>query len=119
MIVWVEGETHDAELLTADTFQRIKLVDFVQRSVKEMFLGFSCTHHEGWVGHVGINLLDDEVFGALALVLVGTLAHHFVLPFLFTFQVFLVTLTDILHDEIDRFLHAALSCSCAGKQHAG
>ena len=84
-----------------------------------MFLGFSCTHHEGRVGHVGINLLNDEVFGTLTLVLVGTLAHHFVLPFLLTFQVFLVTLTDILHDEVDRFLHAALSCTRAGKQDAG
>ena len=84
-----------------------------------MSFSFSGTHHEGRVGHVGINLLYDEVFGALAFVLVGALAHHFVLPFLLTFQVFRISFADILHDEIDGFLHAALSCSRTGKQHAG
>ena len=81
-----------------------------------MFLGFSSTHHEGWVGHIGINLLYNQILRAFALILVGTLTHHFILPFLLTLQVFLVALTDILHDEIDRFLYATFTCACACKQ---
>ena len=81
-----------------------------------MFLGFSGTHHEGWVGHIRINLLDNQIFRALALILVGTLAHHFILPFLLTLQVFCISFTDILHDEIDRFLYATFTCASACKQ---
>ena len=60
------------EMLKTATFECIKLVDFVQRSIKEMFLGFRGTHHEGRVGHIGINLLDNQIFRAFALILVGT-----------------------------------------------
>ena len=64
-----------------------------------------------------INLLDNQVFSAFALILIGTLAHHFILPFLLTLQVFGISFTDILHNEIDRFLYTTFTCTCACKQH--
>ena len=97
-IARIKGETHDDKLLPALTFERIKLVHLVERSIEEMLLCFGGTHHEGWVCHIGVYLLYDKVFRTLTLVLVGTFASHFFLPFLLTFQVVLVTLTDILHN---------------------
>ena len=64
-----------------------------------------------------INLLDNQIFRAFALILIGTLAHHFILPFLLTLQVFGISFTDILHNEIDRFLYTTFTCTCACKQH--
>ena len=34
------------------------------------------SHHESRVRHIRINLLDNQVFRSLALILVGTLAQH-------------------------------------------
>ena len=81
-----------------------------------MFLGFSGTHHEGRIGHIGINLLNNQIFRAFALILVGTLSHHLLFPFLLTLQVFGISFTDILHDEIDRFLYTTFTSTSACKQ---
>ena len=58
----------------------------------------------------------NEIIGSFALILVGTLAHHLLLPFLLTLQVFLVTLTDILHDHRNRHLHTTFTCACTCKE---
>ena len=81
-----------------------------------MFLGFSGTHHEGRIGHIGINLLDNQILRTFALILIGTLTHHLLFPFLLTLQVFGISFTDVLHDEIDRFLHTTFTCTGACKQ---
>ena len=110
-ITWVEGETHDAEVLVADAFQGVKLLYLVERGIEKVPLCLGGTHHESRIGHVGINGLDNQIFGTLALILVGALAHQFILPLLFTLQVFHITLTDILHNHRNRHLHAALTCA--------
>ncbi len=109
-------QTHDAELLTSATLERIKLVELIERSIEEMFLCFSRSHHESRVRHICINLLDNQVFRSLALILVGTLAQHLILPRLFALQVFSIPQPDILHNEIDRPVHAALTRSGTRKQ---
>ena len=81
-----------------------------------MFLRFSRSHHESRVRHIRINLLDNQVFRSLALILVGTLAQHLILPRLFALQVFCIPLPDIFHNEIDGPVHAALTRSSARKQ---
>ena len=116
LITWIKGEAHDTEMLVADTFQGIKLVNLVERSIEEVAFGFCRTHHEGRVGHIRIYLLYNEIIRSLALILVGTLAHHFLLPLLLTLQVFLVTLTDILHDHRNRHLHTTFTCACTCKE---
>ena len=98
-------------MLVADAFQGIKLINLVERSIEKMPLRLGGTHHESRIGHVGINGLNNQIFGTLALILVGTLAHQLILPLLFTLQVFHVTLTDILHNQRNRHLHAAFTCT--------
>ena len=109
-------QTHDTELLISATLERIKLVELIERSIEEMFLRFGRSHHESRVRHIRINLLDNQVFRSLALILVGTLAQHLILPRLFALQVFSIPQPDILHNEIDRPVHAALTRSGTRKQ---
>ena len=44
------------------SLEGIELVYLVERCIEEMFLSLSRAHNEGRVGHIGINLLYDEVF---------------------------------------------------------
>ena len=99
-------------MLISNTPQGIKLIYFVKRSIEEVLFSLCCTHHESRISHVGINLLNNEIVWTLALILVGTLAHHLFLPLLFTLQVFHVALTDILHNHRNRHLHAAFTSTC-------
>ena len=83
-----------------------------------MFLCLSRAHDECRVGHIGVYLLDDEVFRALALILVGALACHLVFPFLLPFQVLPVALSDVLHNHVDGHLHTVLTCTRTRQQTA-
>ncbi len=109
-------QTHDTELLASGTLEGIKLVELIERSIEEMFLRFGRSHYESRVCHIRINLLDNQVFRSLALILVGTLAQHLILPRLLALQVFSIPLPDILHNEIDGPVHAALTRSGTRKQ---
>lgn len=83
-----------------------------------MFLSLSRAHNEGRVGHIGVNLLYDEVFRALALILVSALACHLFFPFLLPLQVLTVALSDVLHNHVDRHLHTVLACARTRQQTA-
>ena len=96
----------------------IELVYLVERCIEEMFLSLSRAHDERRVGHIGVYLLDDEVFRALALILVGALACHLLFPFLLPVQVLTVSLSDVLHNHVDRHLHTVLTCARARQQTA-
>ena len=74
-VAGVKGKTHDLELLTASAgaTQCVKLVYLIHLRIEEMPVSLRHTHHEGRVGHVGVNLLDNQSLGTLPLVLVGTL----------------------------------------------
>ena len=76
-----------------------------------MLLRLGGTHHEGRVGHIGVYLLDHEVFRSLTLILVSTFSCHLILPLLLSFQVILVSFSDVFHNQVDRHLHAVLSCA--------
>ena len=118
MVARIKGKAHDLELLVALPLEGVELVYLVERRIEEMLLSLSRTHHEGRVGHIGVYLLDDEVFRTLALILVGTLACHLLFPFLFPFQVLTVALSDVLHNHVDGHLHTVLACARARQQTA-
>ena len=83
-----------------------------------MLLSLSRAHHECRIGHIGVYLLDDEVFRTLALILVGALACHLLLPFLLPVQILTVALSDVLHNHVDRHLHTVLACARTRQQTA-
>ena len=115
-VEWVKGEAHDAELLVAATPESIKLVQLVKRSIKETPLRLSGSHHECRTGHISINLLYNEIIRSFALILVGTLARHLLLPFLLTFQILRIPLSDILHDIPNRLIHRRFTCARTSQQ---
>ena len=81
-IAGVEGEAHNLEvgLRAGRGLERIKLVYLIHLCVKKSALCIGQSLYEGGVRHIGINLLDDQSFGSVALVLVGSLRLHFLLP---------------------------------------
>ena len=115
-VEWIKGEAHDAELLVTATPECIKLVQLVKRSIEETPLRLCGSHHECRTGHISINLLYNEIIRSFALILVGTLARHFLLPFLLTFQILRIPLSDILHDIPNRLIHRRFTCARTGKQ---
>ena len=115
-VEWVKSEAHDAELLVTAAPESIKLVQLVKRSIEETPLRLSGSHHECRTGHIGINLLDNEIIRSFALILVGTLARHLLLPFLLTFQILRIPLSDILHDILNRLIHRRFTCTRTSQQ---
>ena len=115
-VEWIKGEAHDAELLVTAAPECIKLVQLVKRSIEETPLRLSSSHHECRTGHISINLLDNKIIRSFALILVGTLARHLLLPFLLTFQILRIPLSDILHDIPNRLIHRRFTCARTGKQ---
>ena len=112
----VEGEAHDAELLVAATPECIKLIQLVKRSIEETPLRLCGSHHECRTGHISINLLDNKIIRSFALILVGTLARHLLLPFLLTFQILRIPLSDILHNISNRLIHRRFTCTRTSQQ---
>ena len=100
----VECEAHDLEVRLAPCrcLERIELVYFVHLRVKKSFFGIGQSLYERGISHVRINLLNDQSFGTLALVLVCSLGLHLLLPFLFPLEVLLIPLTDIFQDMVNR-----------------
>jgi len=115
-VEWIKGEAHDAELLVTATPESIKLVQLIERSIKETPLRLSGSHHECRTGHISINLLDNKIIRSFTLILVGTLARHLLLPFLLTFQILRIPLSDILHNISNRLIHRRFTCARTGKQ---
>ena len=115
-VEWIKGEAHDAELLVTATPESIKLVQLIERSIKETPLRLSGSHHECRTGHISINLLDNKIIRSFTLILVGTLARHLLLPFLLTFQILRIPLSDILHDILNRLIHRRFTCARTSKQ---
>ena len=93
--------------------QGVELVNLVQLRVEEVPVGLSHAHHEGRVRHVRVNLLDDQAFGSLALVLVRSFRSHLVLPLPLTSEVVLVAAADVGHDAVDGFRNTVLARACA------
>ena len=88
--------------------ERIELVYFSHLRVKKSFFGIGQSLYERGVSHVRINLLNNQTFGTLTLVLVRPLALHLLLPFLFALEIVTVPLADVLQDMVDRFADAVL-----------
>ena len=103
-------------MLVSGTLQSIKLVQLIERSVKKSSLRLSGTHHECRIGHISINLLDNEIIRSFALILVGTLARHLLLPFLLTFQILGIPFSNILHNIVNRLINRWFTCTRTGKQ---
>ena len=115
----VEGKAHDLKLLSAvaRTAQSIELVYFVQLCVEEVAVRLGGAHHESGVGHVGVNLLDDQPFGTRTLILVGTFRVHLVLPLALALQVVFVAAAHVGHDAVDGFGDAILARAGACHEH--
>ena len=82
-----------------------------------MLVGLGHTHHEGRTGHIGVDLLNHQPLGTLALVLVGTPAVHLVLPRLFAGKVLSIAPADVGHDVVDGSADAVLTGTGARHQH--
>ena len=81
-----------------------------------MLVGFSHALYEGGIGHIGVNLLDDQSFGALCLIFVGAFRVDLLLPQLFTFQVLIVASAYVSHDTVDGFRDTILTGSRSSHQ---
>ena len=103
-------------MLVSGTLQSIKLIQLIERSVKKSSLRLSGSHHECRIGHIGINLLYNEVVRSLTLVLVGALARHLLLPFLLTFQILRIPFPDILHNIANRLVYRRFTCARTSQQ---
>ena len=112
-VAGVEREAHDLKLMIAATvaLQGVELVNLVHLYVEEVLVGLSHALHEGSIGHVGVNLLDNQALGTLGLVLVGALRVHLLLPSLLALQVLSVTAADVGHDAVDGFRDTILTGS--------
>ena len=82
-----------------------------------MLVGLSHTHHESRIGHIGVNLLDNKTFRALAFVFIRALRVHLLLPVGLSFQVLSITLADISHDVVDGLRDTILTGSRSSHQH--
>ena len=118
LVARIKGKAHNLELLIALPLEGVELVYLIERCIEKMFLSLSRAHDECRIGHIGVYLLYDEVFRALALILVGALACHLLFPFLLPLQVLTVALPDVLHNHVDRHLHTVLACARTRQQTA-
>ena len=74
-----------------------------------MSLSLLHPEHEGRVRHVDVHLLNDETFGPLPAVLVGSLAVAFILPFLLPPALLRVAPSYVRHDAVYGLRDAFLS----------
>ena len=105
----VERQLHDAEVLVRLSLQCIKEIQLVHLRVEKVSLSLLHPEHEGRVRHVDVHLLNDETFGSLPAVLVGSLAVAFILPFLLPPALLRVAPSYVRHDAVYGLRDAFLS----------
>ena len=98
----------------AVALERIEHLNLVHLHVEEMSLSLVRSHDECGIGHVASNLLNDKAFGALGLVLVGTLRVDVVLPVSLALHVHGIALADVGHDVVDGLVDAPLTAARVG-----
>ena len=110
-VVGVERQTHQHVLMTglAVALEGVEHLNFVHLHIKEMPFGFIQTGDQGGIGHIAVNLLNNQAFGSGGLVLVGALRVALVLIVLLTFLVQGIALADISHDVVDRLVDTTLA----------
>ena len=110
-VVGVEREAHHQILMAslAVALEGVEHLDLVHLQKEDMPLGLGCTGDQRGIGHVAVNLLNDQAFRTLRLVLVGTLGVHLLLPLGLALLVDGVALTDVGHDVVDGLVDATLT----------
>ena len=103
-------------MLVGLALEGIEEVELVHLGVEEVVLRFLHSEHEGRVGHVDVHLLDDETFGALTSVFVGTLTVTFVLPGTLSLTLLSISCPYIRHDAVDGLSDALLARACGGAE---
>ena len=95
----------------AIALQGIKHLNLVHLHIQEMSFGLIKSCHECRIGHVTVNLLNDQPLRSVGLVLIGTLRVALLLVLILTPLIHGVSFADISHDVVDRLIYAALTRS--------
>ena len=95
----------------AITLECVEHLDLIHLHIKEMAFCLVRTRHQSCVGHIAMNLLNDETLWALRLVLVGALGVHLVLPLSLALLIDLVAFADVGHDVVDGLVDTTLTCT--------
>ena len=98
-------------------FQGVKLLYLVHLGVEETSVSLCPSLHKGGVGDVGSDALDDNILGAMGLLLVGSLRAYLLLPLFFSQCALCITFVYVTHYSPDRLVYATFTSTCASHQY--